>query len=83
RLLRKRLKGISAEQVDLGDLKLSHYKLKKGEGLVVVAVQAELPCLYGMTDNGLREARDREKQYLTDLIEKLNNAFGQGMTDTD
>lgn len=83
RLLRKRLKGISAEQVDLGDLKLSHYKIKKGEGLVGVAVQAEVPGLYGMTDNGLREARDREKQYLTDLIEKLNNAFGQGITDTD
>ncbi len=83
RLLRKRLKGISAEQVDLGDLKLSHYKIKKGEGLVGVGVQAEVPGLYGMTDNGLREARDREKKYLSDLIEKLNNAFGQGITDTD
>jgi type I restriction enzyme R subunit len=83
RLLRKRLKGITAEQVDLGDLKLSHYKIKKGGGLTGVGVQAEVPGLYGMTDNGLREARDREKKYLSDLIEKLNNAFGKEITDTD
>jgi len=83
RLLRKRLKGITAEQVDLGDLKLSHYKIKKGDGLVGVDVQAEVPGLYGMTDNGLREARDREKKYLSDLIERLNDAFGKEITDTD
>ncbi|NHN75863.1 type I restriction endonuclease subunit R [Azotobacter chroococcum] len=83
RLLRKRLKGIGAEQVDLGDLKLSHYRIRKGEGLVGVAVQSETPGLYGITDNGLREARDREKKYLSELIERLNNAFGQGITDTD
>jgi type I restriction enzyme R subunit len=83
RLLRKRLKGISAAQVDLGDLKLTHYKIKKGEGLTGVGVLAEVPGLYGMTDNGLREARDREKKYLTELIEKLNNAFGKDITDTD
>lgn len=83
RLLRKRLKGIGAEQVDLGDLKLSHYRIRKGEGLVGVAVQSETPGLYGITDNGLREARDREKKYLSELIERLNNTFGQGITDTD
>ena len=47
------------------------------------AVQVETPGLYGMTDNGLRDARDREKKYLTELIEKLNNAFGKDITDTD
>jgi len=83
RLLRKRLKGITAEQVDLGDLKLSHYRIKKAGDLSGVAVQAETPELYGMTDNGLRDARDREKKYLTELIEKLNNAFGKDITDTD
>jgi len=83
RLLRKRLKGITAEQVDLGDLKLSHYKLKKGSNLNGVAAQAETPGLYGITDNGLRDARDREKKYLTELIEKLNTVFGKDITDTD
>lgn len=83
RLLRKRLKGISAEQVDLGDLKLSHYKIRNGEGLGGLSPVGETPELYGITDNGLRDARDREKKYLTDLIEKLNNAFGKDITDTD
>lgn len=83
RLLRKRLKGISAEQVDLGDLKLSHYKIRKGEGLAGLSAVGEAPELYGITDNGLRDARDREKKYLTELIEKLNNAFGKDITDTD
>ncbi|HHS7810112.1 TPA: type I restriction endonuclease subunit R [Pseudomonas putida] len=83
RLLRKRLKGVSAEQVDLDDLKLSHYKIKKGEGLAGLSAVGEAPELYGITDNGLRDARDREKKYLTKLIEKLNNAFGKDITDTD
>lgn len=83
RLLRKRLKGVSAEQVDLDDLKLSHYKIKKGEGLAGLSAVGEAPELYGITDNGLRDARDREKKYLTELIEKLNNAFGKDITDTD
>ncbi|MEA9988160.1 type I restriction endonuclease [Pseudomonas sp. RTS1] len=83
RLLRKRLKGVSAEQVDLGDLKLSHYKIKKGEGLAGLSAVGETPELYGITDNGLRDSRDREKKYLTELIEKLNNAFGKDITDTD
>ena len=29
RLLRKRLKGVSSEQVDLGDLTLTHFKANK------------------------------------------------------
>ncbi len=45
RLLRKRLKGIAAEQVDLGDLKLTHYKIKKGGDLTGRPVQAETPEL--------------------------------------
>ena len=88
RLLRKRLRGIAPDQVDLGDLKLSHFKVNKGEGLVGVASSTsatgeEQPLLYGITDSGLRDPRDREKKYLTELIEKLNNAFGKEITDTD
>lgn len=78
-----RYAAISAEQVDLGDLKLSHYKIRNGEGLGGLSPVGETPELYGITDNGLRDARDREKKYLTDLIEKLNNAFGKDITDTD
>lgn len=83
RLLRKRLKGIGSEQVDLADLTLSHYKINKGATLGGVATTGETPGLYSVTDNGLRDARDREKKYLSELIEKLNEAFGKNIKDTD
>ncbi|MNZ88560.1 hypothetical protein D3C78_1074550 [compost metagenome] len=31
----------------------------------------------------MRAARDREKKYLAELIEKLNNAIGKDITDSD
>ncbi len=83
RLLRKRLKGIAPEQVDLGALTLTHYKATKGGTLTGLTVSENLPELYGITDNGLREARDREQRYLSELIEKLNDAFGSGISDKD
>jgi type I restriction enzyme R subunit len=83
RLLRKRLKGIAPEQVDLGALTLTHYKATKGATLTGLSVSEKLPELYGITDNGLREARDREQRYLSELIEKLNDAFGSGISDKD
>jgi type I restriction enzyme R subunit len=83
RLLRKRLKGIAPEQVDLGDLTLTHYKTSKGGTLTGVGIGEEQPELYGITDNGLRDARDREKKYLSELIAKLNDAFGKDISDKD
>ncbi|WP_438300420.1 type I restriction endonuclease subunit R [Pseudomonas sp. NMS19W] len=83
RLLRKRLKGIGSEQVDLADLTLSHFKINKSDSLGGVPVTGETPTLYSVTDNGLRDARDREKKYLSELIEKLNEAFGKNINDTD
>jgi type I restriction enzyme R subunit len=83
RLLRKRLKGITPEQVDLGDLKLTHYKASAGQTLTGLVSIEQVPELYGITDNGLRDARDREKKYLSELIERLNDAFGKDISDTD
>jgi type I restriction enzyme R subunit len=84
RLLRKRLKGVTAEQVDLSDLTLTHYRVKARDNLSGVAVAGEPPPpLYPITDNGLREARDREKAYLSELIERLNDALGKDVSDTD
>lgn len=36
-----------------------------------------------VTDKVLRTTRDREKKHLSELIEKLNEAFGKSITDTD
>lgn len=83
RLLRKRLKGITPEQVDLGDLTLTHFKASKGGTLTGISGDEETPELDPITDNGLRDARDREKKYLSELIEKLNDAFGKDISDKD
>lgn len=83
RLLRKRLKGITPEQVDLGDLTLTHFKATKGGTLTGISGGEEIPELDPITDNGLRDARDREKKYLSELIEKLNEAFGKDISDKD
>lgn len=82
-LLRKRLKGISPEQVDLGDLKLTHYKMKKEGGLDGIGDAADGRAQYGISDNGQRDARDRKKKYLSELIENLNKAFGKDISDKD
>jgi len=83
RLLRKRLKGIVPDQVDLGALTLTHYKAVRGGTLTGIRPDGETPELEPITDNGLRDARDREKKYLSELIEKLNLAFGKDISDTD
>ena len=88
RLLRQRLKGLSAEQVDLGDLRLTHFRLKardRLDGVTTPPVNANegQPLLYPITDNGLREAKDREKAFLSELVRRLNDAFGKEISDTD
>lgn len=83
RLLRKRLKGLSVEQVDLGDLRLTHFKLKAKDGLVGVEEEGKAPMLAPITDNGLRDAKDREKAFLSQLVKRLNDAFGKEISDTD
>jgi type I restriction enzyme R subunit len=89
RLLRKRLKGITAEQVDLADLTLTHHRLKEKYRLAGIqssmlpAKEKEQPALHPITDNGLRDAKDREKAYLSELIKRLNDALGQDVSDTD
>ncbi|SCK49200.1 type I restriction enzyme, R subunit [Variovorax sp. HW608] len=83
RLLRKRLKGLSAEQVDLGDLRLTHFKLKAKDGLIGVGGEGKVPMLDPITDNGLRDAKDREKAFLSELVKRLNDAFGKEISDTD
>lgn len=83
RLLRKRLKGIGVDQVDLAGLMLTHYRLKQDAGLSGVGAEGETPTLEPITDNGMREGRDTQKAYLAELVEKLNIAFGKGISETD
>ncbi|WP_044527713.1 type I restriction endonuclease subunit R [Herbaspirillum sp. B65] len=83
RLLRKRLRGVGADQIDLEGLKLTHFRIRKGGDLEGVGPEGETPTLDPITDNGMREGRDTQKAYLEDLVEKLNNAFGKDVSEKD
>ncbi len=83
RLLRKRLKGITLEQVDLSDLALTHFKIKEKGKLTGLTPDGKYPMLEPITDNALREARDRETAMLSDLVKRLNDALGKDISDTD
>lgn len=83
KLLRKRLKGITPEQVDLSSLQLTHYKII-GKGLVGTDLKnGEVKLLDPNSGEGGRDPRDRERAYLSQLIKKLNDAFGKEITDKD
>lgn len=83
RLLRKRLKGIGADQVDLAGLMLTHYRLRENGALIGLSSDGKTPLLDPITENGMREGRDRQKAYLEELVEKLNNAVGTDVSDKD
>jgi len=83
RLLRKRLQGIAPEQVDLEGLKLTHYKLNKDKTLTGIGDDGKPYTVQPITDNGLREAHDLGKKYISELIERLNHLFGKDISDKD
>jgi type I restriction enzyme, R subunit len=83
RLLRKRLKGITQEQVDLSDLALTHFKIKEKARLTGLTPEGKYASLEPITDNALRAARDREKAMLSELVKRLNEALGKDISDTD
>jgi len=84
RLLRNRLKSINLEEIDLKGLQLTHYKIKADGGLKGVAeTEGEYGVLRPVTGLGSGEPRDRERAFLSELIEKLNDLFGEGLTEKD
>ncbi len=74
---------MGADKIDLEGLKLTHFRLRKDKALNGVGPDGETPTLDPITDNGMREGRNRQKAYLDELIEKLNDAFGKDMSDKD
>ena len=45
--------------------------------------KGKYPTLDPITDNALREARDREQAMLSELVKRLNEALGKDISDTD
>lgn len=83
KLLYKRLEGIQIDAVDLGGLKMTHYAIKAHGGLSGVNEDPASYPLTPTTEAGTAEGRDREREFLPELIRKLNDLFGKDVGDED
>ncbi|MEW8249743.1 MAG: DEAD/DEAH box helicase family protein [Candidatus Thiodiazotropha sp.] len=84
RLLRNRLKGINPEEIDLKGLQMTHFGIKsKGQLQGIGEETGEYKSLRPATGVGTAEGRDRERAFLSELIEKLNDLFGEEITEDD
>ncbi len=82
RLLKNRLKGMAQEEVDLGGLRMTHYAIKGGQDAEPIAVGEPKPVQpYG--GNAEKKVQDRQRAFLSELIEKLNELFGEGIAEKD
>jgi type I restriction enzyme R subunit len=82
RLLKNRLKGMAQEEVDLGGLRMTHYAIKDGQTAEPIAIGEGKPLQpYG--GNAEKEVQDRQRTFLSELIEKLNELFGESITEKD
>lgn len=72
------------EDVDIGELQLSHYRLSKNaeHRLSLGVAEGELGLKPG-TDIGSGKPHDPEKERLAEIIEALNEIFGAEISDED
>lgn len=76
--------NVDEDEIDLGDVALSHYRLSKikQQNLQLAADSAE--GLEPGSGLGTGTARDTEEDFLSQIIERLNEIFaGDGLTDDD
>jgi len=81
-LLREKTPEESA--IDLSSVQLSHYRLSKIKQQDLRMVKEGAPGLYGASDLGTREPRDKQEAWLSMIITRLNELFvTDGLTDSD
>ncbi|MEI6705886.1 MAG: type I restriction endonuclease [Methylococcales bacterium] len=72
KLLAKRLQGITPEQIDLSALMMTGYEIKPAA--MPDGVKEDLVLKPIKSDEGI--PNDREKEFLQDIIQRINNVFG-------
>jgi type I restriction enzyme, R subunit len=86
RLLRNQLRGVSPDDIDLNGLRLTHYKLLKGTTIIDGISgdgSEEDPTLRPVTGLGTGDPRDREREFLSQIILRMNDLFGTQLSDGD
>ena len=75
--------GREREGVDLSKLELVRYKLRDKGTRDLPLVNGEYPKLSPMSATGSGQVQEKEKLYLSQIVEKVNELFGADTTDGD
>ena len=75
--------GREREGIDLSKVVLTHHTLKDKGRQALVLQGDKYPTLDPLTEAGGGEVREKEKAYLADIIERVNDLFEGELTDDD
>ncbi|MDB6031004.1 MAG: type restriction endonuclease subunit, partial [Verrucomicrobiales bacterium] len=75
--------GREREQVDLSKVVLTHHNLRNLGKRELSLYKGEVPKLEPITEAGSGSIHEKERVYLEQIIEKLNQLFGGDTTDQD
>jgi type I restriction enzyme R subunit len=75
--------GREREGIDLSKVKLTHHNLKSLGVQPMVLVDEQYPKLEPITEAGSGIVREKQRAYLNEIIEKLNDLFHGDLTDQD
>ena len=75
--------GRQREGIDLSKVVLTHHHLKSLGKAAMVLVEGESPKLAPITEAGSGSVQEKEKAWLNEIIEKVNDLFEGALTDQD
>ena len=75
--------GREREGIDLSKVVLAHYNLKSSGQRAMPLGAGETPKSEPITEAGSGRVQEKERAWLAEIIEKLNDLFGEGTTDHD
>ena len=75
--------GREREGVDLTEVRLTHHSLRNRGQQNLHLSDEDVPTLQPITEAGSGEVRDKEKERLSAIIERVNDLFDGDLTDSD
>ena len=75
--------GRERDGIDLSKVVLTHHHLKNRGRQAMPLNQGETPALAPLTETGTGSVQEKQKAYLRELIEKLNELFGADVSESD